>query len=63
MVSLGDFARIASLCVGFGLLLDSLGLLAKFEFPARASSKASLKGGGRVWSVFGCHDTILKKAP
>ena len=40
IVSFANFARIASICVGFYLgtlhwLLFSLRLLAKFEFPAR----------------------------
>ena len=44
MVSFVNFARIASICVGFhfGTLRGyffSLGLLAKFEFPARISNK------------------------
>ena len=47
MVSFVNFARIASLCVGFHLgtlhgYIFSLRLLAKFEFPARISSKTCL---------------------
>ena len=47
MVSFVNFARIASICVGFhlGTLhgdFFSLRLLAKFEFPARISNKTCL---------------------
>ena len=40
MISFVNFARIASICVGFGLL--SPRLLAKVEFPARISNKTCL---------------------
>ena len=48
MVSFVNFARIASICVGFHLgtlhcLLFSIRLLAKFEFPTRISNKTCLK--------------------
>ena len=48
MISFVNFARIASICVGFDLgtlhgLLSSPRLLAKFEFPARISNKTCLK--------------------
>ena len=47
MVSFGNYARIASICVGFhfGTLhgyFFSLRLLANFEFPARISNKTCL---------------------
>ena len=47
MVSFVNFARIASICVGFYLgtfhgYFFSLRLLAKFEFPARISNKTCL---------------------
>ena len=48
MISFVNFARIASICVGFHLgtlhgYLFSQRLLAKFEFPARISNKTCLK--------------------
>ena len=48
MVSFVNFARIASICMGFYLnwyiawLLFSPRLLAKFEFPPQISNKACL---------------------
>ena len=48
MVSFVTFARIASICVSFHLgtlhcYFFPLGLLAKFEFPARISNETCLK--------------------
>ena len=47
MISFVNFARIASICVGFDLgtlhgYFFSQRLLAKFEFPARISNKTCL---------------------
>ena len=47
MISFVNFARTASICVGFHLgtlhdYLFSLRLLAKFELPARISNKTCL---------------------
>ena len=47
MISFVNFARIASICVGFDLgtlhgYFFSSRLLAKFEFPARISNKTCL---------------------
>ena len=48
MISFVNFARIASICVGFDLgtlhgYFFLLRLLTKFEFPARISNKTCLK--------------------
>ena len=47
IISFANFARIASICVGYHLgtlhgYFFSLRLLAKFEFPARMSNKTCL---------------------
>ena len=56
MVSFGNFARIASLGVGFHLgtlhgYFFSTRLLAKFEFPARTSNKTCLKLHAKIKKI------------